>query len=102
MEKAASEGTRNFLLQELPLNIILGTIPFKTNLPSKFRDTVPILVLASANIPRESTPKATLASPVLLLLLHRERMQKAEGRWRTQSCFLVSIFSRIFGLYLSN
>lgn len=47
---------------KLPLIIILSIIPFKANLHSKFRGIVPILFLASANIPGKSTPKATLAS----------------------------------------
>ena len=45
-----------------PLIIILFIIPFKANLHAKFRGIVPILFLASANIPGKSTPKTTLAS----------------------------------------
>lgn len=50
------------LLPELRCNIILFIILFKANLGSKFQGIVPILFLASANIPGKLLPKATLAS----------------------------------------
>lgn len=44
------------LLPELPCNIILYIIPFEANLGSKFQGIVPILFLASANIPEKLIP----------------------------------------------
>lgn len=50
------------LLPELPHNIILFIVPFKAKLGSKFWGIIPILLLASANIPGNVMPKATLVS----------------------------------------
>lgn len=89
MEKAASEGTRYFIIQTTSYNIILLIAPFKANWYSKFDGAIPILFLALVNIPGKSTPKATLA-----FLTSYLSEKDAEDRGQTENP--VQLLSHLF------